>query len=230
METPRYMCLRTLRLAPVPTEMIKDISNMKDLRNTGARPHVVLITRYFTRILPTGSNSKPHVMPYACSRPCIGVVIRKYHKALRNTFSGDICWETVHALLSELRVLLPKYHHRPQRRHNHCLCIMHEPRLDINEPYPWLRSIYQDATIVRIKGAPEAYQDTPQRFVRISFSELQRLHLRKLQCKLAQHAVKIRFDDVPDADEPKDWEEDLKSYSKSTCAHSKRQYLPCGLK
>lgn len=107
---------------------------------------------------------------------------------------------------------------------------MHEPHLDINEPYPWLQSIYKDVTIIRIKGAPGAYQDAPQRFVRISFSELQRLHLRKLQCKLAQHAVKIRFDDVPDANEPKDWEEDLKNYSKSTCAYFKRQNLPCGLK
>lgn len=87
--------------------------------------------------------------------------------------------------------------------------------LDISKPYPWLRSIYKDSTIIRITGAPEAYQDAPQRFVRISFSELQRLHLRKLQCKLAQHAVKIRFDDSQDADEPKHWEEDLKNYSKS---------------
>jgi hypothetical protein len=47
---------------------------------------------------------------------------------------------------------------------------------------------------------------------RISFAELQRIHLRKLQCKLVQNVIDMRF---PTADlEPDDWETNLKEYSK----------------
>lgn len=45
---------------------------------------------------------------------------------------------------------------------------------------------------------------------RINFSELQRLNLRKLQHKLIQHAVDLRYN----ADEPASWAEDLRQYGK----------------
>jgi hypothetical protein len=45
----------------------------------------------------------------------------------------------------------------------------------------------------------------------INLAELQRMHLRKLQCKLVSHTVKMRFSPI----EPGEWEADLKEYGKS---------------
>ena len=98
---------------------------------------------------------------------------------------------------------------------DHRASIMHNSPLDSIEPYPWLRYIYQDTVVIQIRDEPEEYRDAPERFVRISFSELQRIHLRKLQCKLAQHAVKICLDDVQNAVEPAGWEDDLKTWESS---------------
>ncbi|KAK4044205.1 hypothetical protein C8A01DRAFT_43113 [Parachaetomium inaequale] len=50
-----------------------------------------------------------------------------------------------------------------------------------------------------------------QKSYRISFAELQRMHLRKLQCKLVKHVVDIRFRNK----EPDGWEADLQSYTKA---------------
>lgn len=44
---------------------------------------------------------------------------------------------------------------------------------------------------------------------RISLAELQRVHLRKLQCKLVKHVVDMRFREM----EPAGWEADLQTYS-----------------
>lgn len=44
---------------------------------------------------------------------------------------------------------------------------------------------------------------------RISLAELQRVHLRKLQCKLVKHVVDMRFQEM----EPAGWEMDLQAYS-----------------
>lgn len=44
---------------------------------------------------------------------------------------------------------------------------------------------------------------------RISFAELQSMHLRKLQSKLAKHAIDMRYSKV----ETEGWETDLESYS-----------------
>jgi hypothetical protein len=43
---------------------------------------------------------------------------------------------------------------------------------------------------------------------RISFAELQRMHLRKLQCKLVKHVVDMRYH----SSEPDTWEADLQQY------------------
>lgn len=56
-------------------------------------------------------------------------------------------------------------------------------------------------------GRPEKH-----RTFRISLAEMQRMRLRKLQCKMVQHAVRIHLK----ADEPDDWEWDLECYSRST--------------
>lgn len=52
--------------------------------------------------------------------------------------------------------------------------------------------------------------DGPHQSYRISFAELQRMHLRKLQCKLVKHVADMRFRNK----EPDDWEADLQAYSK----------------
>lgn len=44
----------------------------------------------------------------------------------------------------------------------------------------------------------------------VSLVELQRIRLRKLQYRLVQHAVQMRYKDH----EPEEWESDLQSYSK----------------
>ncbi|KAK4251343.1 hypothetical protein C7999DRAFT_10969, partial [Corynascus novoguineensis] len=49
------------------------------------------------------------------------------------------------------------------------------------------------------------------RSYRISFAELQRMHLRKLQCKLVQHVADMRFRNK----EPRNWEKDLQAYTKA---------------
>lgn len=46
--------------------------------------------------------------------------------------------------------------------------------------------------------------------LRVSFAEMQRMHLRKLQIKLVQHAVAMRSS----GKEPDGWESDLAGYSK----------------
>jgi hypothetical protein len=49
------------------------------------------------------------------------------------------------------------------------------------------------------------------RRLRVSLAELQRMHLRKLQVKLAKNAVDMRYDEL----EPPDWEKNLQDYSNS---------------
>lgn len=53
-----------------------------------------------------------------------------------------------------------------------------------------------------------------RRGLRISFAEMQRMHLRKLQIKLIRHAVDMRVS----RQEPDDWEDDLAEYSEPPCA------------
>ncbi|EAQ87730.1 hypothetical protein CHGG_04349 [Chaetomium globosum CBS 148.51] len=53
--------------------------------------------------------------------------------------------------------------------------------------------------------------DGPHQSYRISFAELQRMHLRKLQCKLVKHVADMRFRNK----EPDDWEADLQAYTKA---------------
>lgn len=99
---------------------------------------------------------------------------------------------------------------------------MDKPYLDVENPFPWLRNTYS-GLISTIKYVPEEYRDCPERFVRISFTELHRIHLRNLQCRLARHAVDICFEGLPQP-EPEDadvsgklpFEKDLKDYSKSS--------------
>ncbi|KAH6632163.1 hypothetical protein F5144DRAFT_602909 [Chaetomium tenue] len=50
--------------------------------------------------------------------------------------------------------------------------------------------------------------DGPHQSYRISFAELQRMHLRKLQCKLVKHVADMRFRN----EEPDNWEADLQAY------------------
>jgi hypothetical protein len=52
--------------------------------------------------------------------------------------------------------------------------------------------------------------DGPHQSYRVSFAELQRMHLRKLQCKLVKHVADMRFRNQ----EPDGWEADLQAYSK----------------
>jgi len=59
------------------------------------------------------------------------------------------------------------------------------------------------------KKRPKKAQADPRRF-RVSIAELQRMHLRKLQVKLAKDAVDMRYNlsEVPR------WEENLREYGK----------------
>jgi hypothetical protein len=59
----------------------------------------------------------------------------------------------------------------------------------------------------RTNGSPGDDENTS---FRINLAELQRMYLRKMQCKLANHVVDMRFRDK----EPEGWEEDLQAYSK----------------
>jgi len=63
------------------------------------------------------------------------------------------------------------------------------------------------------KESPHAsrfYTRPEPRSYRISLAELQRIHLRKLQCKCVKHVVDMRFRNI----EPPNWEADLEAYSK----------------
>ncbi|KAH6856257.1 hypothetical protein B0I37DRAFT_389588 [Chaetomium sp. MPI-CAGE-AT-0009] len=61
------------------------------------------------------------------------------------------------------------------------------------------------------RPAPGSPNSEPHKSYRISFAELQRMHLRKLQCKLVKHVVDMRFRNK----EPGDWEADLQAYTKA---------------
>jgi hypothetical protein len=76
----------------------------------------------------------------------------------------------------------------------------HKPKgaSSVAESDEWTRPTPQDPS-----GLQKSY--------RISFAELQRMHLRKLQCKLVKHVVDIRFRNK----EPDGWEADLQAYSES---------------
>jgi hypothetical protein len=60
------------------------------------------------------------------------------------------------------------------------------------------------------KPEPEPKPDSDQkRYMQVSFAELQRMRLRKLQIKLVRHAVRMRYSNK----ESEGWEETLQQYS-----------------
>ncbi|KAL1846574.1 hypothetical protein Daus18300_014218 [Diaporthe australafricana] len=75
--------------------------------------------------------------------------------------------------------------------------------LTIGDPYPWTRFKYEGALIQRVPcGKGQEY--------RMFFSELQRMHVRKLQCKLAKHVVQMVLEE--EDGEPPEWENDLQAF------------------
>ncbi|ETS73358.1 hypothetical protein PFICI_14963 [Pestalotiopsis fici W106-1] len=71
----------------------------------------------------------------------------------------------------------------------------------------WFRSLCASGQVAAKSETDYTRPDSDHSF-RVSLAEMQRIHLRKLQFKLVQHATKMRYRDY----EPKDWEGDLKSY------------------
>jgi hypothetical protein len=95
-------------------------------------------------------------------------------------------------------------------------------KLDFNDPLPWALSRQKWNIIKKINGAPpeggpaaEKRSDygLDNRYFRVSLAEMQRMHMRILQCKLVQHAVNMRFRNREDVAA---WEKDLKEYSTTT--------------
>lgn len=66
----------------------------------------------------------------------------------------------------------------------------------------------------RIENTRFRAVEATERF-RVSFAEMQRMRLRKLQIKLVEHAVVMKSSGM----EPDDWEADLAEYSKLISPH-----------
>ncbi|ETS74498.1 hypothetical protein PFICI_14364 [Pestalotiopsis fici W106-1] len=75
----------------------------------------------------------------------------------------------------------------------------------------WIRSHHRRNLIERIVYPDDVKKST----YRINISELQRVHLRKLQHRLLQHAVDLRYG----ATEPADWASDLRQYVQALQDH-----------
>lgn len=90
----------------------------------------------------------------------------------------------------------------------------------LNHHYPHLIEEITTAELSRPPGArgsedAEASVGVPEeeRIFRVSFAELQRMHLRKLQVKLVKHTVDMRISKKESAN----WEDDLARYSEPLC-------------
>lgn len=106
-------------------------------------------------------------------------------------------------------------------------------QLDARKPGPWVVDHHLRGLVVEIVPSPvEGFQQQlisrvramfgksrqgqrlndqkkPERTFRVSFAEMQRMHLRKLQAGLANHAVTM----YTTKEETQEWEEDLAAYS-----------------
>lgn len=92
---------------------------------------------------------------------------------------------------------------------------------------------HYDNLVTRVKYTRPGGQDAEHHAItetsyRISFAELQRMHLRKIQSKLINHAVHMRITKR----ESRDWESDLAQYSRQAPKPSRGStllvtYMPC---
>lgn len=79
-------------------------------------------------------------------------------------------------------------------------------RLDIADAGPWLVDHHFGGLVQRLRKTDACQED----IFRVSFAEMQRMNLRKLQIKLVKHAVTMSHT----GDESPDWEKDLAAYSR----------------
>lgn len=98
------------------------------------------------------------------------------------------------------------------------------PGLDPADPGDWLVYHHRKGIVQLLtrpgepKGRqpPDLYSEessvsptTENEYLRVSFAEMQRMYLRKLQIKLVRHAMEMRSS----GKEPNDWQSDLVQYS-----------------
>ncbi|KAF7593645.1 hypothetical protein BBP40_011050 [Aspergillus hancockii] len=90
--------------------------------------------------------------------------------------------------------------------------------LDPKEPELWAINHHRPNLIAELVPPTETYLQrwlgaknlaSPERRFRISFAELQRMRVRKLQCILTKHVIKMRSDGL----EPPSWEDTLDKYT-----------------
>lgn len=96
----------------------------------------------------------------------------------------------------------------------------HAPNLILKLERPVDTSIFgpvsKKSKVVDAEGKKEAEEDDVR--YRISFSELQNMHVRKLQCKLVKRVLDLRLSEQ-DAEGDGEWEDLLKQYSMFHQAH-----------
>ncbi|OTA75455.1 hypothetical protein M434DRAFT_402657 [Hypoxylon sp. CO27-5] len=79
---------------------------------------------------------------------------------------------------------------------------------DLNQPTPWLVKLHKDTLMYRLHRRDQVpNHDEPDGYY-INLSDLQRMRLRKLQAKLVQDVVSLRFGD----ETPPNWDYDLHQY------------------
>lgn len=87
--------------------------------------------------------------------------------------------------------------------------------LDFENPFKWILKHERD-NLIRTRVLPKSGRKEYERYFgngshyQVDVAILQSIHLRKLQCKLVNHAVNMRFYDM----EPDGWENDLESFGK----------------
>lgn len=69
-----------------------------------------------------------------------------------------------------------------------------------------LRIFALSIRVTKLKTTADEQEANPE--FQISFAEMQRMHLRKLQIKLMEHAIHVRTI----GEEPQDWGKDLAEY------------------
>jgi hypothetical protein len=74
---------------------------------------------------------------------------------------------------------------------------------------PWLMSLFSN-DIFRIWGAPQPVEDT-RPHLKVNLAGLNRMQMRKLQYKLVEKVLEMRYT----GKEPEGWEDLLERYSKS---------------
>ncbi|KAI0110960.1 hypothetical protein F4776DRAFT_674317 [Hypoxylon sp. NC0597] len=82
---------------------------------------------------------------------------------------------------------------------------------DLNRPTPWLVKLHKHTLMYRLHHQGRTINDDEPDGYRINLSDLQRMRLRRLQAKLVQDVVNLRFGN----EEPLGWDHDLHQYIKA---------------